>query len=93
VRPGDTIIVYGHGYTSTCNDAGGRDDPLVPLPPVRLTLALPGGEVHALGDVRPSGEDMGFSVVVHVPAATRSGAATVRDDEPYPAIYRFAVGP
>lgn len=92
VRPGATITIYGHWYTSTCNDIGGEHDPLKPLPPVHLTLALPGGEEQALGEVNPSGRDMGFSIVVHVPAGTRTGTATVRDDQRYPATYKFKVG-
>jgi hypothetical protein len=32
VAPGGTITVYGHWYTSTCNDTGGND-PLEPLEP------------------------------------------------------------
>jgi hypothetical protein len=91
VSPGATITIYGHWYTSTCNDTGGND-PLVPLPPVHLTITLPGGDVQELGEFHPSGKDMGFSSGVHVPAATRVGTATVRDDQQHPAIYKFKVG-
>ena len=70
VNPGATITVYGHWYTSTCNDTGGHD-PLKPLPPVHLNLTLPGGDVQQLGEFHPSGKDMGFSISVRVPAATK----------------------
>jgi hypothetical protein len=91
VNPGSTITIYGHWYTSTCNDTGGND-PLRPLSPVHLTLTLPGGDVQELGVFNPSGEDMGFSTRVQVPQATEAGIATVRDDQQHPAIYRFKVG-
>lgn len=91
VGPGATITIYGHWYTSTCNDSGG-DDPLRPLPPVHLTLSLPGGDAQQLGEFHPSGEDMGFSVGVRVPAEAMSGTATVRDDQQYPATFSFRVG-
>lgn len=91
VTPGAAITIYGHWYTSTCNDTGG-DDPLKPLPTVHVTVTLPGGDVQELGAFDPGGKDMGFSTEVHVPVATRAGTATVRDDRPYPATYRFKVG-
>ena len=91
VSPGATITIYGHWYTSTCNDTGGND-PLKPLPTVHLTLTLPGGDVQELGEFNPSGQDMGFFTGVHVPAAKRAGTATVRDDQQHPATYRFKVG-
>lgn len=92
VRPGETLTVYGHWYTSTCNDTGTRD-PVEPLPPVRLTLTLPGGQTQRLGMFTPAGRDMGFTVPVRIPAATRAGTATTRDDRaPYPASYQFEVG-
>jgi len=91
VNPGGTITIYGHWYTSTCNDTGGND-PLKPLSPVHLTLALPGGDVQDLGVLNPGGGDMGFSTRVRVPSATQAGMATVRDDRQYPATYRFMVG-
>lgn len=91
VRPRATITIYGHWYTSTCNDTGG-DDPLDPLPPVHLTLTLPGGDQQELGEFNPSGQDMGFFIEVHVPAATGAGTATVRDDQQHPSTYRFKVG-
>jgi hypothetical protein len=89
VDAGDSITIYGHWYTSTCNDTGGRD-PLEPLPPVHLTLSLPGGAVDELGSFNPDGQDMGFSTVVHVPLGTPSGTATVHDDQQHPA-YTFRV--
>ena len=91
VSPEDAITIYGHWYTSTCNDTGG-DDPLKPLPPVHLTLTLPGGEPEALGQFSPGGRDMGFSTEVRVPAGTPAGTATIRDDRQHPAIYKFKVG-
>jgi hypothetical protein len=91
VSPGATITIYGHWYTSTCGDTGGND-PLTPLPPVHLTVTLPGGDLQELGEFNPSGKDMGFSAQVHVPVATQAGTATVRDDQQYPATYRFKVG-
>ena len=86
-----TITIYGHWYTSTCNDTGGHD-PFKPLPNVHLTLTLPGGDVRQLGEVKASGKDMGFSIGVQVPRTTRAGAATVRDDQPYPATFMFRIG-
>jgi hypothetical protein len=91
VRPGDTITIYGHWYTSTCSDTGGND-PLRSLPPVHLTLTLPSGDVQELGEFNPSGKDMGFSTQVHVPGATQSGTAMVRNDQHHPEIYKFKVG-
>ena len=91
VSPGAMVTIYGHWYTSTCNDTGGND-PLMPLPPVHLTLTLPGGDVQELGEFKPNGEDMGFSIDVRVPPDTRSGTATVGDDEQHPATYEFKVG-
>ena len=88
---GDSITVYGHWYTSTCNDTGGND-PLKPLRPVHLTLTLPGGRVQQLGEFNPHGQDMGFSTEVHIPPKTQSGIASVRDDQQYPASYVFRVG-
>jgi hypothetical protein len=95
VSPGDSIKIYGHWYTETCNDTGGQGqtkDPLVPMPPVHLTLVLPGGAVEALGEFSPEGRDMGFSSEVHVPAGTPVGTATVHDDRQYPAAFKFKVG-
>jgi hypothetical protein len=90
VAPGDSLTVYGHRYTDTCDDTG-QDEPLQPLPPVHLTLTLPGGAVEDLGVFTPAGDDMGFSVVVHVPAGTPAGVARIRDDQEYPAVERFRV--
>lgn len=92
VAPGARLIVYGHWYTSTCNDTGGQHDPLVPLPPVRLTLTLPGGSAVDLGRFSPAGDDMGFSTAVQVPADSAAGVAVVRDDRGYGAPYTFQVG-
>ena len=91
VGPGESITIYGHWYTSTCNDTGGHD-PLEPLPPVHLTLTLPGGDVTQLGAFHPGGADMGFAVEVHVPPGTPAGAAQVRDDQRYPSMFEFEVG-
>jgi hypothetical protein len=91
VSPGDTIVIYGHWYTSTCNDSGGHD-PLEPLPQVHLTVTLPGGAVEKLGEFKARGRDMGFSAALDVPAGTPAGTATVRDDQRYPETYKFQVG-
>ncbi len=91
VSPGGAITIYGHWYTSTCNDTGGHD-PLKPLPPVHLTLTLPGEQLEPLGEFSPGGRDMGFSTEVRVPPGTPAGTATVRDDRQYPATYKFKVG-
>jgi len=91
VRPGGTIRIYGHWYTSTCNDTGGHD-PLEPLRPVHLILTLPGGAVEPLGEFTPGGRHMGFSTRVHIPAGAPAGSATVSDDREYPATYGFEIG-
>jgi hypothetical protein len=39
ISPGKSLAIYGHWYTTTCNDTGG-DDPHQPMPAVHLTLAL-----------------------------------------------------
>lgn len=91
VSPGGTLTIYGHWYTSTCNDTGGTD-PLRPLAPVRLTLTLPGGDTRELGEFSPSGTDMGFSTDVRVPPAAQAGTATVSDDQQHPATYTFRIG-
>ena len=91
ISPGQSLTVYGHWYTSTCNDTGGHD-PLEPLAPVHLTITLPGGSAEDLGEYSPAGQDMGFSVVVRVPVGTPAGIATIRDDQEYPATYRFHIG-
>jgi len=91
VAPGDSLTIYGHWYTSTCNDTG-PGDLLQPLQPVHLTLTWPSGAVDDLGEFVPGGQDMGFSVVVQVPAGTPAGVAKVRDDQEYPSTYRFRVG-
>jgi hypothetical protein len=79
VHPGEVLTVYGHWYTSTCNDTG-EQDPLQPLPSVRLTLTLPGGDTRRLGRHTPAGPDMGFSVSVRIPARAHNGSATISDD-------------
>jgi hypothetical protein len=91
VRPGAAFTVYGHWYTSACNDTVGHD-PLKPLPPVHVTLTLPDGDVRKLGAFDPHGKDMGFSVGMQVPATTRPGLATVRDDRRCPAVFTFEIG-
>ena len=92
VSPGDTLVIHGHRYTSTCNDTGGDEspDPLVPLAPVRLTVTLPGGAVLRTGPFAPGGQDMGFAASVRIPARTPAGMALVRDEQRH--TYRFAVG-
>lgn len=91
LAPGGVLTIYGHWYTSTCNDTGG-DDPLVPLPPVRLVVDLPDGTVVHLGPFTPKGQDLGFSADVPLPAGTPAGEATVRDDQEVPATFAFAIG-
>ena len=90
IRPGATVDLYGHGYTSTCNDTGG-DDPLEPLPDVQLTLTLPGGQVERLGRYSPTSPEMGFKVAVRIPADSQTGSATISDDRPQPATFRFLI--
>ncbi len=90
MHPGDGLVVYGHWYTSTCNDTG-RRDPLQPLPPVRLTLTLPGGRVEPAGTFTPAGSDMGFHATVQIPADTRAGTATLSDDHQPPTTYAIQV--
>jgi hypothetical protein len=85
------MTIYGHWYTASCEDTGGHDLPK-PLLPVHVTLTLPGGDVQQLGEFNPSGKDRGFSIRVRVPAATRPGTATVRDDEQHAATFTFRVG-
>ena len=92
VAPGATVTIHGHWYTSTCNDTGGHD-PLKPLPPVRLTLTLPGGQVQQLGEFTPGGPDLGFSSPVQIPAGAARGTATVADDRDPQASYAFQVLP
>src|SRR4051812_15048336 len=87
---GQTLTIYGHWYTSTCNDTGGHD-PLEPLDPVHLTVTFPGGRTVPLGEFAPKGTDMGFSADVDVPPGTPAGTATVRDDQEGPGTYRFTV--
>jgi hypothetical protein len=91
LAPGEAVTVYGLWYTSTCNDTSGDAGPLVPLPPVHLALELPGASVDDLGEFTPSGDDMGFSVLVRVPAGTPAGIAVVHDDRQPAAEYRFEV--
>jgi hypothetical protein len=92
ISPGETVKVYGHGYTSTCNDTGGDSD-LRPLGPVSLTVSLPGGGGLQLGEFTPRVEktDVGFVVSVSVPGGTPSGAAVVSDDRSPATTYRFTV--
>jgi hypothetical protein len=89
-RPGGTLMIYGHWYTSTCNDTGGSD-PLTPLAPVHLTVTLPGGRAVPLGEHTPHGPDMGFTAEVHIPTEAGAGIATIRDDRSYPEVYRFKI--
>jgi hypothetical protein len=62
------------------------------MPPVHLTLTLPGGTATALGEFTAHGEDMGFSTAVRVPVGTQAGTATIHDDQPHPATFKFKVG-
>ena len=88
LRPGDSITLYGHFYTETCNDTGG-EDPLVPMDPVHLTATLPGGDEVDLGTFTPSGDDMGFTTTLVVPASTPDGNVRVSDGLGHP--YSFVV--
>jgi hypothetical protein len=90
VAPGSSITVYGHWYTTTCNDTGGHD-PLQPMDPVRLTVTYPSGVVQHLGPFTPQGRDLGFAATVDVPDGTPRGVATLRDDRD-DRPYRFEVG-
>lgn len=90
VQAGESVRIYGHWYTSTCNDTGGNDA-LQPLRPVHLTLTLPGGDVRDLGRFAPAGDDMGFTVPVDVPAGTPAGTARLSDDRDPPATFEFRV--
>ncbi len=90
---GDNLTLYGHWYTSTCNDTNqGNGDP-APLPPVRLTLTLPDKTVHNLGSFTPAGADVGFHVVVHLPRTAVPGTASITDDREPPAVYHFTIDP
>ena len=91
VRAGNDLTLYGHWYTSTCDDIDpGRRD-LAPLAPVRLTLTLANGVVKDLGAFTPAGQDVGFTVVIRLPYPTPAGTASVRDDGNPPAVYRFTI--
>ena len=91
VAPGDSLTVYGHWYTTTCNDTGGNQHRLVPMAPVHLTLTLPDGSTEDLGRFTPGGADMGFSDAVQVWAGSPAGLAVIRDDQQHPAMFRFKV--
>ena len=88
VHPGDTVTIYGHGYTTTCNDTGGNDA-VEPMAPAHLMITWPGGSAEPLGTFTPLPPDLGFRVEVEVPAGTPSGVAKVRDREG--TTYRFRV--
>lgn len=89
---GETIDLFGHGYTSTCNDTGGHSG-LRPLGPVHLTASLPGGSKIQLGEFTPRAEkaDVGFVVSVTVPAGTPAGTAVLSDDLSPATTYRFTI--
>jgi len=91
VAPGGVLTIYGHWYTSTCNDTGG-DAPLEPLPAVRLVVQLPGGAVQHLGPFTPQGQDLGFTATVPVPPDAPPGTATVRDGRETPATFEVVIG-
>lgn len=90
VSSGGKLRLYGHWYTSTCNDTGGNAS-LKPLPPVRLTINLPGGSVMHVGPLTPGGKDMGFSTTVQLPAQTPAGTATVNDNLADATTYKFTI--
>ena len=91
LRDGDSLVVHGHWYTDTCNDTGG-DDPVTPLPDVRLTVTFPDGTSTELGPFTPGGHDMGFAATIDVPAGMALGPVVVRDDRDPLATYRFRIG-
>lgn len=91
VSPGHSLTIYGHWFTSTCNDTGDHA-PLSALPPVRLSLHLPDGAVRRIGVFRAHGQDMGFSIRVSVPKGTPAGKATVQDDSASHRTFQFKVG-
>ncbi|MFT4263914.1 MAG: hypothetical protein QM572_11075 [Nocardioides sp.] len=92
VAAGESVTIYGHFYSSTCNDTG-CDSPLKPLPDVHLIARLPGGTDLDLGSFTPGGKDMGFHATVTVPADTPDGTAILSDDGDFGATaYRFTVG-
>lgn len=90
VSSGGNLTLYGHWYTSTCNDTGGNA-PLKPLPPVRLTINLPGGSVMHVGPFTPKGKDLGFSTTVQLPARTPAGIVTVNDNLANATAYKFTI--
>lgn len=82
VPAGAELTIYGHWFTSTCNDTSNAHDPMRPLPPETLTLTLPGAATPVpLGTFTPSGKDLGFRVTVHVPGDTPAGPAVVAGQE------------
>ena len=81
VHAGSDLTVYGHWFTSTCNDTNQAHDPLRALPPETLTLTLPGAEATPLGTFNPTGEDLGFEVTIHVPPDTPTGRALVTGED------------
>jgi len=89
VRPGQTLTIFGHWYTDTCNDTSADHAPLEPLSPVRLTLRLPGEAALTLGEFAPEGHDMGFAVPIQIPATASSGIGVVKDDLHH--TYRFSI--
>ena len=89
VPAGDQVTIYGHWFTSTCNDTNHDEQPLQPLAPVQLALTLPGGTLIQLGVLTPGGADMGFSTTVHIPAETPAGSATVTDNNSH--TFRFSI--
>lgn len=92
VSPGETVKIYGHGYTSTCNDTGDRSE-LEPLGSVNLTVTLPDGMRIQLGEFIPRVEkdDVGFVANVTVPAGAAAGTAVVSDTRSPAATYRIAI--
>jgi len=93
VSPGDALTLYGHWYANACNDTNHATAVVGPLPTVRLMLRLPDGSTRDLGPRTPAGNDLGFSVTVHVPASAKTGPASVSDDRTPPAIHHFTVQP
>jgi hypothetical protein len=90
VAPGETLVVYGHWYTRTCNDTGHYRTPK-PMPDVTLTVQFPDGRTTTLGPYPPHGRNMGFRATIRVPADMASGTVRLSDDQAYPFTYRFRV--
>lgn len=90
VAPGGSVTLYGHWYTSTCDDTG-QDEPDVPRPDVTLTVTWADGRRTELGPYAPGGADVGFAAVLVVPLGVPAGTVSVTDGRGGPG-YTFTVG-